>query len=103
MNKKEILEKLKEIKPVFGQEGIVLHGLFGSFSRGDESANSDIDILIETTPEFLQKYRGFRAFSKLDELKEVLQNTFNKKVDFTDKVGLLQHNNSYILEKMIYV
>ena len=103
LKKEYIITKLKELKPIFKKEDINLLGLFGSYSNGKEQSNSDIDILIETTPAFLNKYRGFKAHLKLDELKELLQKTFNKKIDFTDKQGLIQNNNLYILDRTIYV
>ena len=103
MNKEFILEKLKKLQPKYKEEGILLIGLFGSYAQQKENIESDIDILIETTPKFMQKYKGFRAFSKLDELKEDLKNTFKKEIDLVDKVGLKQHNNTFILENSLYV
>ena len=103
MTKNEILDKLKQLKPLFSKEGIVLLGLFGSYANNSANEDSDIDILVETTPKFLEKYRGFKAFSKLDEFRELLSNEFNKNIDLVDKQGLLQHKNTYILDKTIYV
>ena len=98
-----ILNKLKDINPSIEKDGIKLLGLFGSYSRDEATSNSDIDILIETTPLFLEKYKGLRAFSKLEELKTDLENIFQKNVDIVDKQGLIQKNNTYILNKAIYV
>jgi len=103
LSKNNLLLKLKELKPTFQKSEVRLLGLFGSYSRDEANENSDIDILIETTPEFLTKYQGFKAHLKLDELKELLRETFNKEIDFVDKQGLLQHNNTYILDKALYV
>ena len=103
LTKSNILDTLKNMQPTFKKEGVNLLGLFGSYSRDEAKEDSDIDILIETTPLFLQNNIGFKAHLKLDELKEILQNTFNKDVDFADKQGLLDHNNTYILKKAIYV
>ncbi len=103
LTKLTILEKLKELKPLFEKEDVKLLGLFGSYSRNTAKESSDIDILIETMPSFLEKNIGWDAFVKLDELKNILQNTFGKKVDIVDKQGLLDHNNTYILNKTIYV
>ena len=103
LNKEIILNKLKEINPSIEQDGIKLLGLFGSYSRNEANENSDIDILIETTPIFLEKNRGLKAFLKLEELKNNLENIFQKNVDIVDKQGLIQKNNTYILNKAIYV
>lgn len=103
MEKYTLLSKLKALQPIYQKEGVLLLGIFGSYARGEEKEMSDIDILIETTPQFLKTYKGFRAFSKLDEMKEELEKIFQKKIDFVDKEGLKQHNNSYILENTLYV
>ncbi|MCK5109884.1 MAG: nucleotidyltransferase domain-containing protein [Arcobacteraceae bacterium] len=103
LTKDIILTKLKSMQPTFEKEGVNLLGLFGSYSRDEAREDSDIDILIETTPQFSKINRGFSAYSKLAELKSILENTFDKNIDFTDKQGLLDHNNTYILNKAIYV
>ncbi len=103
LTKSNILKTLKSMQPTFEKEGVNLLGLFGSYSRDEAKEDSDIDILIETTPMFLEMNRGFSAYSKLDELKTLLEDTFNKNVDIIDKQGLLDHNNTYILKKAIYV
>ena len=51
----------------------------------------------------VEKYKGLRAFTKLEELKNNLENIFQKNVDIVDKQGLIQKNNTYILNKAIYV
>lgn len=103
LNSQTILNKLKDINPLIENDGIKLLGLFGSYSRNEATQNSDIDILIETTPLFLEKYKGLKAFTKLEELKINLENIFEKNVDIVDKQGLIQKNNTYILNKAIYV
>jgi len=103
MNKEQIISELKKLQPQYLKEGIVLLGLFGSYARGEETDTSDVDILIETTPEFLTKHKGFRAFSRLDEIKANLKTIFKKEIDFIDKKGLEQHNNTYIFENTLYV
>lgn len=103
MTKEEILSTLKTLKPKYAKEGFVIMGLFGSHARGEATEKSDIDILIETRPEFLEKYRGFRAFARLDDIKEELRSVFHSEIDFVDRQGLVQHKNDYILKKAIYV
>lgn len=103
LNKEIILNKLKEINPLIEKDGIKLLGLFGSYSRDEANEDSDIDILIETTPLFLEKNKGLKAFVKLEELKNSLEDIFTKKIDIVDRQGLIQKNNTYILNKAIYV
>jgi len=101
--KDEIIMQLKKLQPDFEKENLKLLGLFGSYARDEAREDSDIDILIETTPEFLKKYKGWDALNKLEEFREFLKSKFNKNIDIVDKQGLLQHNNLYILKKAIYV
>jgi predicted nucleotidyltransferase len=103
LDKSLILSQLKELKSDFETDGIHILGLFGSYARDEENEESDIDILIETTPLFLEKYRGLKAYAKLDDLKQTIEKSFNKNIDLVDKTGLLQHNNQFILDKTIYV
>ncbi len=94
---------LKELKPIFEKDNVKLLGLFGSYARNEAKEDSDIDILIETTPIFLENNRGFSAFSKLDELRKILKESFGKDIDIVDKQGLIANNNSFILDRTIYV
>jgi predicted nucleotidyltransferase len=103
LTKEDILSQLKKLQPEFEKDNLKLLGLFGSYARDEAKEDSDIDILIETTPEFLKRYRGWDAFSRLEEYRELLKNKFKKDIDIVDKQGLLQHNNTYILKKAIYV
>ena len=103
LRKENILIQLQAFKKIFAQDHVRLLGFFGSYSRNEAKEESDIDVLIETTPAFLDKYKGFKAHLKLDELKMMLKESFNKEIDFTDKQGLIQHKNTYILDKTIYV
>jgi predicted nucleotidyltransferase len=101
--KEEIITKLKELKLKYEADGFVILGLFGSYSRDEQNDNSDIDILIDTKKEFLDKYCGFRAFVRFDEIKNEMKTIFHKEIDFVDRQGLLQRGNDYILKKAIYV
>jgi predicted nucleotidyltransferase len=103
LNKNLILEKLTELNPSFAKDGVRLLGIFGSYARDNATDESDIDVLIETTPRFLKKYRGLQAYVKLEDIKILLEKEFNKKIDLVDKEGLLQHNNTYILQKAVYI
>jgi len=85
MTKNEILNYLKELKPELFSHGIKSLGLFGSFAKEKSNENSDIDIVYETTDEFIQTYQGWIAFTYLNtNLRDKLINKFNVKVDMFD-------------------
>jgi predicted nucleotidyltransferase len=104
MTKIEILNKIKNLKPKYEEEGFVLLGLFGSYARGEEKDESDIDILYDLEPKrFLQLYPGFRALSRIEKLQDELCKEFDSKVDMADKSTLNEIGRKYILGDVIYV
>ncbi|GGD42969.1 nucleotidyltransferase [Malaciobacter pacificus] len=102
MKKEEILNKLKELKPIYSQEGFIIKGLFGSYSRDEATPTSDIDILIESTPEFASRY-GFKSISRINEIKNEISNIFGLPVDLADSSGMGKTAKKFIIDRAIYV
>ena len=95
ITKNDILTKLKELKPMLYQNYSVKEiGLFGSFSEGDFSEESDIDILVE-----LEKPIGWKFFS----LELYLEQIFKRKVDLVTKNALKDQIKDKILNQINYV
>jgi predicted nucleotidyltransferase len=91
----EIKERLKSIKPTLQKEFFVKSiGLFGSYSNGTYTNDSDIDILVE-----LEKPIGWNFF----KLENYLENTFNRKVDLVTKNALKKPLQQSILNKVQYI
>ncbi len=67
-----LFKKLKELKAKYQPEGFEIVGLFGSFSRNEETETSDVDIAYKIESVFLTKFRGFGAFARLEEIKAFL-------------------------------
>lgn len=96
MSKTDVLNKLSEIKTTLNEKyNIVELGLFGSFSRGDYSENSDIDILVE--------YSKTISLFKLAELIEYLESVFNKKIDLVRKKNIKDSLKNRILDEVVFV
>jgi len=72
------------IKGYFSGQPVVKAYLFGSYSRGEASENSDIDLLVEL--DYSQQI-GWGYFSMKDELENQLQ----KKVDIVSARGLSKY------------
>jgi len=71
---KELLEKLKALKPVLKEKyGIEEFAVFGSVARGEDTENSDIDIAI-------MKIKKKDYFKRI-YAKYFLEEKLNKKVD----------------------
>ena len=102
IQKNEIISKLKELKPLYSKEGFIIKGLFGSFSRDEATDNSHIDILVESTPDFAAKY-GFKAISRVNEIKEEISNIFGIPVDLADSSGMGKTAKKFIIDRAIYV
>ena len=103
LERDEILQTLKLMQSQFEDDGVKILGIFGSYARNEATEDSDVDVLIETTSSFLNKYSGFRAFGRLNDLKEILQEKLHKNVDFADKASLGKLGQEYILKSSIYV
>jgi predicted nucleotidyltransferase len=95
ITKNDILTKLKELKPTLYRNYSVKEiGLFGSFSRGDYSEESDIDILVE-----LEKPIGWKLFS----LELYLEHIFKRKIDLVTKNAFKEQIKENILNQVNYV
>ncbi|MEA1919312.1 MAG: nucleotidyltransferase domain-containing protein [Campylobacterota bacterium] len=103
-NKSEILEYLASIKTALQHEGIAQIGLFGSFARNEGDLGSDIDIVIETSPEFVKAHPAYEALAYLEALREKISNRFGGfRVDICDRSGLDDALKEKILKDACYV
>ena len=98
-NKNEILKQLKQLKPIYEQDGITILGLFGSYAKNTQTKFSDIDIVYKLDyDKFSKKYiGGFAKLLRIDDIKNELQSIFKKKIDF------VPDTNKDILQGLIYV
>jgi len=99
MNKNEIILKLQEIKPTYEQEGLILLGLFGSYTKNTQNKFSDIDIAYKLNyDKFSLKYRdGFSKLLRINDIKKELQFIFKTPID------LVPDSNQSILKDLIHV
>ena len=95
-NKNYILLEIKRQKSELLNLGIVKIGLFGSYVRGNQTENSDIDILIEFEPE---KENFDNYMSVYDILEQMFR---NEKVEIVTKNGLSPYIGPKILKEVIY-
>jgi uncharacterized protein len=94
LTKDEILSKLRELKPTLNKEFAVKEiGLFGSFSDGSYTSESDIDLLVE-----FEKPIGWKFFS----LEIYLEKKFGRKIDLVTKNALKDQIKEPILKDINY-
>jgi len=98
-DKKSILSKLKELKPTYAKEGLILLGLFGSYARDTQTKFSDIDVAYKLDyDKFSLNYKGgFAKLLRIDEVKKELQAIFHTPID------LVPDTNKSILKELINV
>jgi hypothetical protein len=95
--KDQILSKLKANKPEFSKFGISDIGLFGSYLRDQQTANSDIDLLIDFEP-------GKENFDNLMAAYDLFENIFiGENVEVITKNGLSKYIGPQILQNIVYV
>jgi predicted nucleotidyltransferase len=97
LKKEEILNILHKQKPLLMRFGVNSIGLFGSYVKGLQHKDSDIDLLIDFVPEQ-------ETFDNLMNIYDALEKTFkNYKIEIVTKNGLSKHIGSYILKETEYV
>lgn len=90
-------EKISKIKAFLRQEFAVERiGYFGSFAKGNYHEDSDIDILIELDKE---KSLGWNFF----DLKDYLEEVFEKKVDLVTENSLRAKWRNQILSEVKFI
>ena len=86
---KRILDEKKQLA-IYGVKNI---GLFGSFVRGEQTPLSDIDILVEFTPEK-------HTFDNFMEVAFLLEEILGRKVELITPEALSPHIGPYILREV---
>ena len=96
INADSILTTLKKLKPVIATRYKAKEiGLFGSFARGEQTANSDIDLLVE----FEEGADLFDLVGLANYLEEALQ----QKVDVVPKRALREELRESVLREVVAV
>ena len=71
-------------------------GVFGSFARREEKAESDVDVLVEFE-------EGYKTFDNFIELKYFLEELFARSVDLVTVSALKPQLKEDILQEVVYV
>jgi hypothetical protein len=81
-----------EIKKRFGVATI---GIFGSYIRGEERPNSDVDVLVSFK-------KGEETFDHYMDCKFYLEDLFGRKVDLVMKGAIKKRLKPHILGEVVY-
>lgn len=81
--------------PVLRKYQIRRASIFGSVAKGYDTAESDVDLLIETEP-------GFTLFNML-QLEEEIANLLHKKVDLVEFNAIKQSIKEEVLKSAVVI
>ena len=96
LTRDEILSNLEQMKKVIRHKyKAELKGFFGSYARGEEKENSDLDILVKFDEDAdLFDFAGLSMF---------LEEKLNCKVDVVPESNIREEIKQYILKEAIYI
>jgi predicted nucleotidyltransferase len=94
----EIKAQLEALKLTLKEKfGVVTIGVFGSFSRGEQTKKSDVDVLVEFSKD------AKIGFFKFLDLEEFLSRKLGVKVDLVTKDALKPFIGERILQEVVMV
>lgn len=93
--KQDILGLLDRNRSHLRALGVRKIGLFGSFLRGDQHPDSDIDLLVEFEP-------GEKTFDNFMELSFFLEEILRRRIELVTLESLSPHIGPHILEEVEY-
>jgi len=94
--KEELLALMAEHQQELKRFGVKRCGLFGSFARGEDNRESDVDVLVEFAP-------GKKNFDNFMHLAFFLEDLFGRKVDLVTVESLSPYIGPRILREVEYV
>jgi len=90
------LELLRQHEPIIRKRfGVAKIGIFGSFVRGEERPESDVDVLVTFK-------KGQKTFDHYMDCKFYLEDLFGRKVDLVMKGAIKKRLKEYILREVVY-
>jgi predicted nucleotidyltransferase len=91
--KDDIIKRIQEERERLAFLCVASFGVFGSFVRGDQTSLSDIDILVEFTPEK-------HTFDNFMEVSFLLEEILGRKVELVTPESLSPHIGPHILKEV---
>ena len=95
MKNKNINKIKNKILPILKKHNVKKAGIFGSYARGEEKKNSDIDILIQPTKDM--------SLFDIVGIEIELKNILGKKVDLLTYKSINRYIKKYILNDEVKI
>lgn len=94
--KNEIFDIIRRSQSQIRALGVKRLGLFGSFVRGEQRIDSDVDLLVEFE-------EGQKTFDHFIQLSLLLEDLLGRRVELVTSDSLSPHIGPYILREVEYV
>ena len=94
--KDEIVDVIHQNQSQIRVLGVKRVGLFGSFVRGEQRVDSDVDVLVEFE-------EGQRTFDHFIQLSFLLEDLLGRRVELATPEALSPHIGPHILKEVEYV
>ncbi|MCL6642408.1 MAG: nucleotidyltransferase family protein [Candidatus Bipolaricaulota bacterium] len=96
ITKADIFRILQEHREQIEALGVHRLGVFGSFARGEQTEQSDVDILVQFAP-------GKKSFDNFIRLASLLEELLHQRVELVTFESLSPYIRPYILQEVEYV
>jgi predicted nucleotidyltransferase len=95
VDRNQVIQTIKENKPMLEQLGVRSMALFGSLARDEASRDSDVDLLVELNPPY--------TFDRYIQVKFFLEDLLQMPVDLVMRETLKPLIRSEVEKEAIYV
>jgi predicted nucleotidyltransferase len=95
-SKEQIITTVQRHATALRALGVQRLGLFGSFVRQEQTADSDVDLLVEFAP-------GHKTFDNFMALSFLLEEVLGRRVELVTPESLSPYIGPYILREVEYV
>lgn len=97
IDRHHIVQTLQRNMLLLQSHGVRSVGLFGSYARGEQTAASDVDLLVDFE-------RNHENFDNLMSVCDLLESLFaGHRIEVVTKGGLSRHIGPRILKEVVYV
>lgn len=96
LTKEDIKRILLENRTQIERYGVKSIGIFGSFVRGEQKPDSDLDMMVEYFP-------GKKTFQNYTQLAFWLEDTFKRKVDLVTPESMSKYIYPQVKQEIEYV
>jgi predicted nucleotidyltransferase len=91
----EIERLKKEMIPILKKNGVIKAGIFGSYARGEQKKNSDIDVLVE--------FNEIKGLFELVHLQLALEDKIKKKFDVLTYNSVHPYIKEYVMKDEVRI